>query len=429
MFFEIISTVAVTGIGGYAFFKKSGMTLATNDAAKIKRIFENANLGVKEEGRKKTIRLHRKRRINGGLEYVYQMPLGMSFKEVESNKNVIEDGLNVQSGGISISLADLKALKLNLDIGKQLKKLITKHKKAHKEIQLGFDGMLRIRVYDEPLSPIYQWHPPEAVGDRRKWTAAIGMSRRGLIMHDFEAQPHLIVAGSTGFGKSVFLKQLITNLVIQHPDDLELTLIDLKDGSAFRRFEHLKQTKHFATNPNEAVAALKEAQELMNNRMNGYTQKGYEDVSEAGIKKRHFIIIDEAADLDKEALEIIKDIARRGRGPGFRLVYATQYPTTETIPSQVKRNIPARLCFVLDSTTASMAAMDMPGAESLPLIKGRGIYKQVRPTIVQAPFISNQEIKKQISVHIRPKKEEQDEHRTTEKGGSDPFEFSETGLS
>ncbi|WP_028982820.1 FtsK/SpoIIIE domain-containing protein [Sporolactobacillus terrae] len=422
MLFEIASSVVVAGIGGYAFCKKSGVSLATNDAAKIKRIFENANLGVKEEGRKKTIRLHRKRPIDGGMEYVYQMPLGMSFKEVESHKDVIEDGLNVQAAGLSISLSDLRKLKFNRTITKQIKRLLTKHKKARKEIELGFDGMLRIRVYDEPLPSLVKWKGQKISG----WKVPAGMSRRGMIEHDFEAQPHLIVAGSTGFGKSVFLKQLITALAISKPDDLELTLIDLKDGSAFRRFENLKQTMYFATDPDSAGTALKQAQELMNRRLREYAEKGYEDAQEAGIPKRHFIVIDEAADLGKEALEIVKDIARRGRGPGFRLIYATQYPTTETIPSQVKRNIPARLCFVLDSATASMAALDMPGAENLPEIKGRGIYKRVKLVIVQTPFISNQEIKKQIAVHIRPRKENEHEHAANREGRSDTFVFSET---
>lgn len=422
MIFEIVSTAAVGAIGGYAFCKNAGLSLSNNDAAKIKRIFENAKLTINEEGRKKTIRLHRKRKIDSGTEYVYQMPLGMSLKEVENHKDVIEDGLNVQTSGLSISLSDWKTLKLNRTIIQQIKKLLTKHKKARKEVELDFDGMLRIRVYDEPLPELVKWSNTSENG----WRVTAGLSRHGIITHDFEGLPHLIVSGSTRFGKSVFLKQLITTLVINHPDDLELTLIDLKDGSAFRRFENLNQTLNFAVDPTSALEALKKAQELMNQRLREYTDKGYEDVSEAGITKRHFVIIDEAADLGKEALEIVKDIARRGGGPGFRLVYATQYPTTETIPSQVKRNIPARLCFVLDSTTASMAALDMPGAESLPLIKGRGIYKQVKPVIVQAPFISNQEIKRQIAIHIRPRKDNEHEHTKTEERRSDPFKFSET---
>jgi S-DNA-T family DNA segregation ATPase FtsK/SpoIIIE len=85
---------------------------------------------------------------------------------------------------------------------------------------------------------------------------------------------------------------------------------------------------------------------------------------------------------------------------------------------QIKRNIPARLCFVLDSQSASMTVLDAPGAEDLPEIPGRGIYKDTKQTILQAPYMSNTQIKERITPHIIIKaKEEQhgkDSSETTE---------------
>src|SRR5690606_34166205 len=108
---------------------------------------------------------------------------------------------------------------------------------------------------------------------------------------------------------------------------------------------------------------------------------------------RHFVIIDEAAELtsegesDKEIKElkiqcenIIKDLARRGRASGIRLLYCTQYPTKETVSSQVKRNLMTRISLPVDTSTASLVVLDEGGAEKLPLIQGRAIYKRNRKT-------------------------------------------------
>jgi S-DNA-T family DNA segregation ATPase FtsK/SpoIIIE len=99
-------------------------------------------------------------------------------------------------------------------------------------------------------------------------------------------------------------------------------------------------------------------------------------------------------------MDILTDIVRKGRGAGYYLIYATQYPSAQAIPMQIKRNIPARLCFVLDSQSASMTVLDAPGAEDLPEMPGRGIYKDTKQTIIQAPYMSNEQIKKRIAPHI-----------------------------
>jgi DNA segregation ATPase FtsK/SpoIIIE, S-DNA-T family len=165
-------------------------------------------------------------------------------------------------------------------------------------------------------------------------------------------------------------------------------------------------------------------------------EKGYSNVKEAGFKERHFIIIDEAADMadDKGCQELLKDIARKGRASGLRLVYTTQYPTVETISSQVKRNCIGRLCFVLDTATASQVVLDQGGAEKLPAIQGRALYKDLRLIEVQTPYIPGGAITENIQPHIsiRPRKERvesnEEGNRKAAKRGTHTLVIEEAGL-
>ncbi|QVY60908.1 FtsK/SpoIIIE domain-containing protein [Cytobacillus gottheilii] len=403
MIFEILTSTLMGGLAGYSYLKKTGIS---NDADKIQRIFNNAGMTIREDGKVKTIRLQRKRRIDGGMEYVYQLPLGMSSEEVIAKKNVLEDGLNIKEKIFQLQFSDILNLKLDKTLHKQLKELLTS-KKSKKEIDIEFDGMLRIRIFSEGLQSKYEWN--ESYLKENTWSVPVGKTRSSIVRHDFDEHKHLIVAGSTGFGKSVLLKLIVTTLICQQPENVHLHLIDLKGGSAFQRYKDLKQTKNFTREPAAAKGILKEIQSQMDITYKEIVDLGYEDIKESGIKDRHFIIIDEAADIadDSAAMEVVTDIARKGRGAGYYLVYGTQYPSSQSIPQQTKRNIPVRLCYVLDDATASNTALGQTGAESLPMIPGRGIYKNVKTQVVQTPFISNKEIQKQIEpyINIRPREE------------------------
>ena len=120
-------------------------------------------------------------------------------------------------------------------------------------------------------------------------------------------------------------------------------------------------------------------------------------------------------------MDILTDIVRKGRGAGYYVIFATQYPTAETIPMQVKRNIPARLCYILDSTIASMAVLDSGGAESLPEIPGRGIYKEVKKITVQSHYMSNKQIEERITPHIniQPRKDDENEQQQPKETNED----------
>ena len=199
MLFEIGSSIAMLGIAGAAFFKQNGP--ATNDAEKIQKIFNNVGWAGKNG---ETIRLHRKTKFNGGVEYVYQIPLGFDRKKVENNKHILEDGLNVKHTRLEFDKSELFKLKWDKTVIQQIKKILTAEKTSKKEIDLSFDGMLKIRVYNEAMKDKIEWS--DNMLNKNSWAVTIGCQRNGFIKHDFDKQKHLIVAGATGGGKSVVIK-------------------------------------------------------------------------------------------------------------------------------------------------------------------------------------------------------------------------------
>lgn len=403
MIFEILTTSIMGGIAIKAAIKKKG--LATNDSGKIQRIISLSGLNVKDGKDTLTTQLIRKKQHDWGWEYKYRIPLGRNFNEYLNKMDTLQDGINNRRK--RIAFADLKSLNFDRNIILQLQELWKKKLTETKEIELDFDGLLIIRIYDKPLSRQIQWN--ESLLKPGTWSVPIGLTRNGeTISHNFDKDKHLIIAGATGYGKSAILKLITTTLIDQQPDNTELSLIDLKGGSAFHRFRNCKQVKYYSRDPKEAEEVLKAIQIDMNKSFKNVVDNGFEDVKEAGIKKRHFIIIDEAADLAEygNAMDIITDIARRGRSAGYYLIFCTQYPTAQVIPSQTKRNIISRLCYVVDTDTASRVVLDEGGADKLPDIPGRGIYKNnIKRYVVQSPFISNETIQHRIEPHIIEKED------------------------
>jgi S-DNA-T family DNA segregation ATPase FtsK/SpoIIIE len=420
MIFEILSTSIFGGIAMKAYLSKSG---EGNDSKKLNKIFTLSGLNVKDGDRTLTTQLLKKKNYEWGSEYHYRIPLGRSFEDYIAKQKTIESGVNIRS--VKVEFKDLRGLKLDRNIIGNIKGLYMKKLGKRKEIELSYDGLLKIRVYNEPLPNKIDW--ANDLLKKETWSVAIGINRNGTIYHDFDKRKHLIIAGSTGFGKSVIMKLIITSLILQKPNDVSFSLIDLKGGPAFARFKNCKQVENFGTDNQEAKEIIENVQLRMNEDYKKIVDGGFEDVSEANVKKRHFLVIDEAADLaeDKKTMETLTDIVRKGRGAGYYVIYATQYPSAQAISMQIKRNIPARLCFVLDSATASMTVLDKGGAENLPEIPGRGIYKEVKQTTLQTPYMSN----KVIDELIGPFKKEGGNETPKQKAREHTFKLEKTGLS
>lgn len=383
----------------------------SSDASKIQRVANNCGLTVKEGGKTRTIHLLRRSKREWGTEYVYRIPLGLTLDDFQKKKQHFEDGLNNKRSIIDISLDDIKGLRIRQDLLQQIKNLF-KSEKGSKEILMDYDGTLKIRIYKDQLRKLVPFDE-NTLSSCNGWKVCLGDSREQTIYHDFDTIPHMVVAGTTRYGKSVFLKNVITTLIHTQPQTVKFTLLDLKGGLAFNRYKNVRQVDTVAKDVDESLEALREIHESMKNRQVDFLAKGFEDVKEALMKRRDFIIIDEAAELasqgeqDKdlrkkkaECEHIIAEIARTGGGLGYRLIFATQYPTADTLPRQVKQNCDAKLCFKLQTEVASRVVLDEAGAEELPFIKGRGIYQTDRKHVVQTPFIENDFIGKTIKPHI-----------------------------
>lgn len=407
MLFEIITTSLMGGIALKAFAKKNG--LASNDSGKIQRILSLSGLNVKDGKDTLTTQLIRKKTYEWGTEYKYRIPLGRSFDDYLAKQRVLEDGLNNRRQ--RITLADLKALQLDANIVANLKALYTNKLTQKKDLELSFDGLLTLRVYNEPLAKEVPFHAGT------EWRVPVGMTRdkNTFRYHDFERIPHMVLGGATRYGKSNFINGMITSLITSKPDHVRLFLIDLKGGVELCDYENVKQTVSIAYEPEEALTTLKTAYEQMRAIQNHLRSIGKKNVQEAGVKERYFIVIDEVGELnpaeaigkaDKalkiECQTLMSQIARLGAGLGFRQILATQYPTGDVIPRQCKQNSDAKLSFRVQSATASRVVLDEGGAELLPQIKGRAIYQTAdKREILQTPLITSEIIQTTLAPHIK----------------------------
>lgn len=409
MFFEIASSLLFGSIAVYSKTKGSGGgSMGMNEGQKIQRIFSNTGLNVKEGDKILTAQLVRNKKRSWGRELVFRIPLGRSFEDYQNKIQAIQDGLNTKKRTKTI---DWEALK-KMDF-----KNIVKLEKAHqKEVEMSYDGMLKIKIFNQPM-PVKKLYSD--IDLQSGWKVPIGSTRTETIFHDFDQIYNMLVGGAVGGGKSSFLDMLISHLLITQPENVKLTLIDLKGGVEFSRFKDCKQVVGYAEQPVEAKVALNKVVEEMKLTLTILKESKARNVIEADIKERHFIIIDEIGELashkevDKDTKKIkeeceylLSNIARLGRAQGIRIIVATQHPTADVVPIQVKRNCDARLCYRVDGTSASMVVLDSPGADCLPVIRGRAIYKNgANKYTLQTPWVNDNEMEKIIQVNIRPRQE------------------------
>ncbi|MRX54716.1 cell division protein FtsK [Bacillus idriensis] len=420
MIIEIVSSVAMSGILAGTYFYQSGG--GSDDHRKIEKIAAACGLVVNDGGNKRSIRIHRRAKGKNYAEYVYQIPLGLSFADFERKQDNFQDGLNVKRVVIDVSFADFKAINWRQHpkkIAEQIRKVINKRAKQHKEIEMEYDGMLKIRVYDNGISEFVPFDD-DTLQRCKAWQIPLGETRKGFVTHDTELG-HMVVAGATRYGKSVFLKNVITTLIARQSSNVKFTLIDLKGGLTFARYNGAKQVETIAKDVPETLEALRTILEEMTAKQAEYLANNFEDIKEAKDPRRHFIVVDEAAQLASKGITdsderkmriecetILAKITQIGGGLGYRLIFCTQYPTADTLPRQIKQNSDTKVCFRLQTAIASTVVLDEEGAESLPQIKGRAIYMTPDgKQIVQTPFIENEFIRKTIEpyVNIRARKE------------------------
>lgn len=230
---------------------------------------------------------------------------------------------------------------------------------------------------------------------------------------DIAKMPHLLIAGSTGSGKSVCINSIIMSLLYKaNPSEVKLILIDPKvvELGVYNGIPHLLIP--VVTDPKKAAGALNWAVQEMVNRYNLFASKGVRDIKgynellrrdgEDGVLPQIVIIIDELADLMMVAPNEVEDaicrLAQMARAAGMHLIIATQRPSVDVITGIIKANIPSRIAFTVSSQVDSRTILDMAGAEKL-LGKGDMLYYPVgesKPIRVQGSFVTDQEIEEVV---------------------------------
>lgn len=273
--------------------------------------------------------------------------------------------------------------------------------------------------------------------ENSKLLVVLGKSIMGSpVFCEINKTPHLLVAGSTGSGKSVCINSIIISILMRtKPDDVKLVLVDPKkvELSMYNGVPHLLAP--VVTDAKKANIALKKIVVEMENRYDTFSENGVKNIEgynnmvekknanlpdSEKLRKMPFIvvIIDELADLmlvaAKEVEDSIMRITQMARAAGIHLIVATQRPSTDVITGVVKANIPSRISFAVSSQIDSRTILDMGGAEKL-LGKGDMLFLPMgenTPLRIQGTFISEDEINAVVNHTIAQQKARYDETLT-----------------
>lgn len=248
--------------------------------------------------------------------------------------------------------------------------------------------------------------------NKSKLTVALGKDVAGNIqLADIAKMPHVLIAGSTGSGKSVCINTIITSIIYNSkPSEVKMVMVDPKvvELSVYNGIPHLLIP--VVTDPKKAAGALAWAVQEMDNRYNLFASKGVRDLkgynkaiekeNEFGKLPQIVIIVDELADLmmvaAKDVEEAICRLAQKARAAGMHLVIATQRPSVDVITGLIKANVPSRIAFAVSSQVDSRTILDSVGAEKL-LGKGDMLFfpsGAPKPVRVQGAFVSDDEVEK-----------------------------------
>jgi S-DNA-T family DNA segregation ATPase FtsK/SpoIIIE len=239
---------------------------------------------------------------------------------------------------------------------------------------------------------------------------ALGRDVNGsYIIADLARMPHLLIAGSTGSGKSVCINGIISTLLLnRRPEELQMVMIDPKmvELTGFNGVPHLKCP--VVTEMNKVVGTLRLVLKEMDDRYQRFSMLGVRNIDGYNLRREEdpslemmsyiVVIIDELADLmlttPEEVETLLVRLAQMARATGIHLLIATQRPSVDVLTGLIKANVPARIAFAVTSHTDSRVILDMPGAERL-LGRGDMLFlppDEAKPQRVQGSFIDDKDI-------------------------------------
>lgn len=296
--------------------------------------------------------------------YTFTLPCGLSVQDFDKKRKVIEQYL-----GREIEI-----------------------KYTYKEIQ--------IEVFEQRTSNAHDYQPTVIKGNV---PLLIGYDRKSnLISADLaDGEPHLLIAGETGSGKSTALRSIITNLILH--SDTALHLIDLKRGAEFNVFAKCSKVQSFSRTKNEAESILNEINTEIDRRYDLFFENDVADIKEYNKKfkgkKLNFqvIVIDEFADLqdEKGSISIIETIAAKARACGIHLIISTQRPDAKVLNGRIKANVSSVLGLKTMNDINSRIIIDHNGLENLKG-KGHGLFKRSGEIEMQCPYLSVEECRELI---------------------------------
>ncbi len=376
------------------FYQSNGMS----DKKKIATFFEITKICVQHKGELQYPIFIKEIKDDISMNYVYKLPLGVPSQLIQKLAEVLEEGL-------------------------------------YKPVKISFHQReLHIRVFSQQIPEMWNWS--KELLKEHTWSVMVGKALDKYVYHDFEKTPHMCVSGMTRFGKTVFLKNVMTSLILQQSQHVKFFIVDLKEGLEFSPYKDLSQVVEVAENPERALEMLGRVREKMIKQIEMMKKSYFTNIIDTSIRERCFIIVDEGANLcptqglpkkQRDVLfmcqEMLSEIARIGGGLGFRLIFCTQYPTSDTLPRQIKQNADAKIGFRLPTTVASQVALDESGLEDLPSLPGRALFKTDRTEEIQVPYLKDTDMWKLLKKYKVVKQNEASNAQTESKTNRDFIYF------
>ncbi len=366
----MVEYLVAGAILGYAYLKVKGEPFETKEVQSLNKIFNECKIKNSSD---QVATVSEYIKYDTFTEFYIDIPIGKSVADLEKCINPIETYFK--------NNASIEYKKNDVCI-----KLYTKHLKDYYAYRL------------------------HKVDKSKGLTAVLGMSRDGVIERNLNTEPHLSVIGSTGSGKSVYVNNMLCQLIENYtPDELELVLLDLK-GNELNEYRDLEHTKFHTTEVDTAIGYFGMLRSEMNERYrklgNHRNIQSYNKSNPRQQMKYMFVVVEECYSLINKqgAWDVLGDILSKARACGIHILLTTQRPTTDVIPARVTTHLGIRVGLKTNKAQESKNAIETVGLEKL-TVPGSGIINfSGKYEYFQGFYISDEQIEK-ITAKYRKKVE------------------------